>query len=140
VRALLDQSLGQAELAAVAAVLDGFKSAEVGLYGPQTRQSGRHRFVSVHVLVPGAWTVQAGHDLLERVEAAICHALPDTTVPTHIDRAGIPALTATTPSTGTPIRPSDPMNSSAPGDLCKARPWRGLRFSSGLRIRNVDTW
>lgn len=85
VRALLDQSLGTVELAAVVAALNQFRSAEVGFHGLQTRQSGRHRFVSVHVLVPGAWTVQAGHDLLERVEAAIRDALPDTTVLTHIE-------------------------------------------------------
>jgi len=85
VRALLDQSLGPAESAAVVAALDGFRSAQVGFHGLQTRQSGRHRFVSVHVLVPGAWTVQAGHDLLERLEAAIRHALPDTTVLTHME-------------------------------------------------------
>ena len=85
VRALLDQSLGPAESAAVVAALAGFRSAEVGFHGLQTRQSGRQRFVSVHVLVPGAWTVQAGHDLVERVEAAICDALPDTTVLTHME-------------------------------------------------------
>ena len=28
----------------------------------------RERFVSMHVLVPGDWTVQRGHDLLEEVE------------------------------------------------------------------------
>jgi cation diffusion facilitator family transporter len=84
-RALLDQSLGPVELAAVVAALDGFRSGEVGFHGLQTRESGRHRFVSVHVLVPGAWTVQTGHDLLERVEAAICQALPDTTVLTHLE-------------------------------------------------------
>ena len=85
VRALLDQSLGPVDLAAVVAALDGFRSAEVGFHGLQTRQSGRQRYVTVHVLVQGAWTVQAGHDLLERVEAAVRAALPDTTVMTHIE-------------------------------------------------------
>jgi cation diffusion facilitator family transporter len=85
VRALLDESLGPVDSAAVVAALDRFRSAQVGFHGLQTRQSGRHRFVSVHVLVPGAWTVQAGHDLLERVEATIRDALPDTTVLTHLE-------------------------------------------------------
>jgi cation diffusion facilitator family transporter len=85
VRALLDQSLGPVELAAVVAVLDRFRSAEVGFHGLQTRESGRQRFVSMHVLVPGAWTVKAGHDLLEQVEQAIREELPDTTVLTHLE-------------------------------------------------------
>jgi cation diffusion facilitator family transporter len=85
VRALLDQSLGPVELAAVVAALDRFRSAEVGFHGLQTRESGRQRFISMHVLVPGAWTVQVGHDLLEQVEQAVREALPDTTVLTHLE-------------------------------------------------------
>jgi divalent metal cation (Fe/Co/Zn/Cd) transporter len=39
----------------------------------------------VHVLVPGAWTVFRGHDLLEEIESAIRAALPDITVQTHLE-------------------------------------------------------
>jgi cation diffusion facilitator family transporter len=85
VGALLDAALTPAELATVSAVLDRFRSAQVDFHGLQTRQSGRYRFVAVHVLVPGAWTVQRGHDLVEEVEAAICRVLPDTTVHTHME-------------------------------------------------------
>lgn len=41
--------------------------------------------MSVHVLVPGIWTVQRGHRLLECIEADICHALPRVTVFTHLE-------------------------------------------------------
>lgn len=41
--------------------------------------------MSVHVLVPGDWTVQMGHDLLERIEAAIRAVLPAATVFTHLE-------------------------------------------------------
>jgi cation diffusion facilitator family transporter len=83
--ALLDAALPPQEVAVITAVLDRFRTAEVDFHGLQTRQSGRHRFVSVHVLVPGAWTVRRGHDLLEAVEAAIRRALSDTTVHTHLE-------------------------------------------------------
>src|SRR5690349_5709024 len=53
-RALLAQSLGPGELAAVVAAVNGFRSAEEGFHGLQPGQSGQHRFVSMHVLVPGA--------------------------------------------------------------------------------------
>lgn len=85
VRALLDQSVGPAEIAAVIAALDPFRCDEVTIHGLQTRQSGRHRFVTLHVLVPGEWTVRRGHDLLERVEAAVREALPDSSVLTHLE-------------------------------------------------------
>jgi cation diffusion facilitator family transporter len=42
-------------------------------------------FVSVHVQVPGEWSVQRGHDLLERMEEDIRTALPGVTVFTHIE-------------------------------------------------------
>lgn len=83
--ALLDAALAPQELAAITAVLDRYRSDDVDFHGLQTRESGRHRFVAVHVLVPGAWTVHRGHDLLEEVEAAIVGALPDTTVHTHLE-------------------------------------------------------
>ena len=85
VGALLDASLVPQELATVTAVLDRFRSDEVDFHGLRTRQSGRHRFVSVHVLVPGDWTVHRGHDLLEEVETAVRDALPESSIDTHIE-------------------------------------------------------
>jgi cation diffusion facilitator family transporter len=85
VRALLDEALDEADLGKVIAVLDRFRGAEVDFHGLQTRQSGQHRFVSVHVLVPGQWSVQRGHDLVEQVEQQIRAALPDSTVFTHME-------------------------------------------------------
>jgi divalent metal cation (Fe/Co/Zn/Cd) transporter len=37
------------------------------------------------VLVPGDWTVQRGHQLLERIENDIRHAVPDSTIFTHLE-------------------------------------------------------
>lgn len=82
---LLDAALPAADVERVAAVLDGSRSAEVDFADLRTRESGRHRFVSFTLLVPGAWTVEEGHDLADRVEVAITKALPDTTVHTHIE-------------------------------------------------------
>lgn len=83
--ALLDGALPPEDLARVGEVLERFRSEDVDFHGLQTRESGRHRFVALHVLVPGAWTVQRGHDLVEEVEAAITEALSDTTVQTHLE-------------------------------------------------------
>jgi divalent metal cation (Fe/Co/Zn/Cd) transporter len=41
--------------------------------------------------VPGDWTVQRGHELLERIESDIRHALPDTVVFTHLESLDDPA-------------------------------------------------
>jgi divalent metal cation (Fe/Co/Zn/Cd) transporter len=39
----------------------------------------------MHVLVPGDWNVQRGHDLCERIEDDIRQALPESTVFTHLE-------------------------------------------------------
>ncbi|HMX72646.1 MAG TPA: cation transporter dimerization domain-containing protein, partial [Anaerolineales bacterium] len=57
----------------------------------RTRQSGARRFVSVHILVPGKWTVQRGHRLLESIESDIRKALPNITVFTHLESLNDPA-------------------------------------------------
>jgi divalent metal cation (Fe/Co/Zn/Cd) transporter len=41
--------------------------------------------VAFHVLVPGAWSVQSGHDLCEQLEREIAAALPRTHVLTHLE-------------------------------------------------------
>ncbi len=39
----------------------------------------------MHVLVPGDWTVQRGHELLEQIEAEIRASIPNITVFTHLE-------------------------------------------------------
>ena len=41
--------------------------------------------MSLHVLVPGAWTVHHGHELLERLEREIRRVVPNVTVFTHLE-------------------------------------------------------
>ena len=48
-------------------------------------QAGTRAFITLHVLVPGAWTVQLGHDWLERIEADIRAAAPNAHVTTHLE-------------------------------------------------------
>ena len=82
---LLDRTLPAVEQQSVDAVLDRVRADGVQFHGVRTRQSGRRSFVSLHVLVPGAWTVQHGHDLSERLEREIRAALPHASVLTHVE-------------------------------------------------------
>ncbi|MEX1248812.1 MAG: cation diffusion facilitator family transporter [Anaerolineales bacterium] len=82
---LMDTALPADEIAKVKAILDGYRGNEVRYHALRTRQSGARRFVSVHVLVPGAWSVQRGHRLLERIEAEIRTALENVNVLTHLE-------------------------------------------------------
>jgi cation diffusion facilitator family transporter len=82
---LLDRALSVADQEALRAVLARHAVAPMEFHALRTRQAGARRFVSVHVLVPGDWTVQRGHDLLELIEADIRDAVPNVTVLTHLE-------------------------------------------------------
>ncbi len=82
---LLDTALPTEELQAIEAKLAPFRTDDVTWHAVKTRQSGSRRFVSLHVLVPGSWSIQRGHDLVERIEAAIRETGPRTFVMTHIE-------------------------------------------------------
>ena len=93
---LMDHALPSDELDRVHGVLAGFQSDEVRFHALRSRKSGRRRFVSVHVLVPGSWSVQRGHDLAERVEAGLREQLAHATVFTHLEPLEDPASFADT--------------------------------------------
>lgn len=82
---LLDRSLPVDEQALINQVLSRYRHDTITFHALRTRQSGTRRFVSLHVLVPGDWSVQQGHDLCEVIELAIVRALPETTVSTHLE-------------------------------------------------------
>jgi cation diffusion facilitator family transporter len=84
-RGLMDYSLSVPEQSALDAVLQRYADEGVVFHAIRSRQAGRRSFVSMHVLVPGSWTVQRGHELLERVEEDVRGALPHTTVFTHLE-------------------------------------------------------
>jgi cation diffusion facilitator family transporter len=84
-RGLMDAALPAADQEAITQVLERHRSATVQFHGLRTRQSGRRAFMSVHVLVPGAWTIQQGHDLAEEIEAELDDRIADLTVTTHLE-------------------------------------------------------
>ena len=88
---LLDTALPEGERALLQQVLDRHDAAYVRFHAVRTRQAGARRFVSMHVLVPGDWTVTRGHRLLEQIEAEIRAALPGSTVLTHLEAMEDPA-------------------------------------------------
>ena len=88
---LMDTALPVEEQIILKKVLEQHLQTGVQYHALRTRQSGARRFISLHVLVPGIWTVQRGHQLLERIEADIRHALPTAAVFTHLESLNDPA-------------------------------------------------
>lgn len=90
-KGLLDVVLAPEELEALRLVLEHHRCEEVRFHAVRTRQAGARRFVSMHVLVPGAWTVSRGHALLERIEDDVRRAIPNANVSTHLEALEDPA-------------------------------------------------
>lgn len=83
---LMDAALPPGDSVAIEGVLESYRRTEgIRFHALRTRQAGTRRFVSLHVLVPGAWTVQRGHDLLERLEADLRARLEGAQVFTHLE-------------------------------------------------------
>lgn len=85
VSGLMDVALPADEQQALRSVLARYLELGVHYHALRTRQAGPRRFVSVHVLVPGDWSVQRGHELLERLEADVHAALPHVSILTHLE-------------------------------------------------------
>ena len=66
-------------------MLDRYSDGSVEFHALRTHKAGRRSFVTVHVLVPGGWTVQAGHDFAEKVEEDLRRAVEPATVFTHLE-------------------------------------------------------
>ena len=83
---LLDTALPPEELEKISGVLSRHEDDAVNFHAVRTRAAGQRRFVSMHVLVPGFWTVKRGHDLSERIEKELANALQgNTTFFIHIE-------------------------------------------------------
>lgn len=88
---LMDQALPPERVATIHAILDRYRGEDVEFHAIRTRAAAGRSFVEMHVLVPGAWTVKAGHDLVERLEHDIATAVPGMTAFTHIEPKEDPA-------------------------------------------------
>ena len=82
---LMDVSLPAEKLRQIEAVLAGYRAQGLDFHALRTRQAGSRAFATVHVLVPGKWTVQEGHDWAERIEADIRQVVPHAHVMTHLE-------------------------------------------------------
>jgi cation diffusion facilitator family transporter len=82
---LLDTALPPEEQEVITDIQSRYREEGIEFHALRTRNAGRRRFVSMHVLVPGKWSVKRGHDVSERVEKDITQALPMTAVFVHIE-------------------------------------------------------
>lgn len=83
---LMDAAIPEDELQKITSYLDSLKEEHITYHSLMTRAAGRRKFVSLHLLVPGKWTVKQGHDFADTVERTIENMFEEpTTVSTHLE-------------------------------------------------------
>jgi len=82
---LMDISIPEEELKAIETILDRYRRQGLEFHALRTRQAGARAFITVHLLVPGAWTIKQGHDWSERIEADIRRAVTHAHITTHLE-------------------------------------------------------
>src|SRR5215210_886069 len=89
---LLDRALPPEEQRLISSVLSRYEKRGIRFHALRTRAAGQRRFVSMHVLVPGRWSVKQGHDLSEKIEGELADTLQgNTTFFIHIEPSEDPA-------------------------------------------------
>ncbi|MCL1841583.1 MAG: cation diffusion facilitator family transporter [Propionibacteriaceae bacterium] len=88
---LMDAALPAQELAAIDEILDEYRRKRgAQFHAVRTRVAGNRSFLSLHVLVPGNWTVTQGHNLCEDLTDALVAAMPDLRVTAHLEPSDDP--------------------------------------------------
>jgi divalent metal cation (Fe/Co/Zn/Cd) transporter len=90
-KGLLDASIPEPEVELIKEVLRRFKHKGAQFHALRTRTAGARSFASLHVLVPGDWSVQRSHDLVLELESAIHEQLPNLTLFSHVEPQEDPA-------------------------------------------------
>jgi len=86
VSGLMDAALPDHEQKLIQAVMEKYLEKGISFHALRTRQAAARQFVSVHMLVPGDWTVHDAHHIAEDFEADIREALGSVvTVFTHLE-------------------------------------------------------
>ena len=89
---LMDASISEESMKKITAYLDSLKEKNIDYHSLMTRQAGQRMFISVHLLVPGWWTVKKGHDYADLIEQSIEDMFDvPVTVSTHIEPIEDPA-------------------------------------------------
>lgn len=88
---LMDTGLPPEEMAIIKEVLNGYAEQGMEHHALRTRQAGAWRFMSVHLLMPGEWTIARGHEIADHIEEEIRSKVPRLHVLTHLEPLEDPA-------------------------------------------------
>jgi cation diffusion facilitator family transporter len=85
IEGLMDRAMAADDVARIETILESYAGRHVSYNNLRTRSAGTHSFAHVDILVPGDWSVEAAHLLLDEIEARIATEVHDTQTSTHLE-------------------------------------------------------
>ncbi len=82
---LMDEAVPDETLVLIRSVIAAESQGAVEAHDLKTRHAGRATFVEFHLVVPGAMSVYDAHEICDRLEAALHHAVPGAEVTIHLE-------------------------------------------------------
>lgn len=84
---LMDKAMDGPDRADVDRILDAHRdpARNIDVHEVRTRVSGRQEFIEFHVLVPGKWSVEHGHDILHAMEDDLRDRFPGVHISSHLE-------------------------------------------------------
>jgi cation diffusion facilitator family transporter len=82
---LMDISLPEPDLATIQIILQTYEAQGIKFHAIRSRSAAARKFLSMHILVPGAWSVHKGHRIAEEIENEIRQELPQIAIFTHVE-------------------------------------------------------
>ncbi len=85
---LMDEAVPPGLLARINAALAASGTGAIEVHDLRTRHAGRLTFIDFHLVVPGSMSVEAAHDICDRIEAALKSEVEGATITIHVEPEG----------------------------------------------------
>lgn len=85
---LMDEAVSPTQLAHIRGVISRAAEGAIEAHDIRSRQAGRSTFIEFHLVVPGAMSVAAAHDITDRIEAALKAELGEAVITIHVEPEG----------------------------------------------------
>lgn len=85
IEGLMDRAMPADDVRQIEQILAGYATRDVRFNNLRTRSAGTNCFAHVDILVPGNWSVEESHLLLDEIEARISREVHETQTSTHLE-------------------------------------------------------
>ena len=85
VSGLMDEALPEDDLKKVKSILNCYEEQCITYHSLYTRRAASKNFIFLHLLMPGNWHINRGHEITKEIELKIERTLPDSDVFIHIE-------------------------------------------------------